>query len=157
MFKGIPRSPGASSCRPSFGRAGPGCLRRFNYCSPNGEGPLKARKDFSGWNLRSYNDVLMLHFQFSTKKTPSSLGPIRLLDFEGYRAHPGEVQLPRGQTFWRRNCCPHPARNRKQTVLRSCAGPLLSFDILVLAFSLSWSVRSAKQHSRYNNSTFSEV
>ena len=61
----------------------------------------------------------------------SLLGPIRLLDFEGCRAYPGEVQLPCGLTFWARTCRPHPARDRKQTVLRSCAEPLLSICILV--------------------------
>ena len=69
VVKGIPRSLGASSRRPSLENAGPGCHRWFDYCSLHGEGPLMARKDFSGWNLRSFNDVLILQFLFSTTNT----------------------------------------------------------------------------------------
>ena len=120
VVKGIPRSLDASSRRPSLENAGPGCHRWFDYCSPHGVGSLMTRKDLSRWNLRSLTMFLFFNF-CSLLQTPSSLGPNRLLDFEGYRAHPGGLPLPCGLTFWARSCRPHPARDRKQTDLRSCA------------------------------------
>ena len=157
VVKGIPRSLGASSRSPSLEKAGPGCHLWFDYCSPHGEGPQMARSvAFQSESLALIDDVLYSSISVHNYKH-RLLGPNRLLDFEGCRANPGEVPLPCRLTFWALTCRPHLARDRKQTVVRSCAGPFRSFYILVLAFSLSWPVRSAKQHSRYNNSTFSEL
>ena len=71
--------------------------------------------------LALINDVLYISISVHNNYKHSLLGPNRLLDFEGYRAHPGGLQLPCGLTFWARSCRPHPARDRKQTDLRSCA------------------------------------
>ena len=65
VAKGIPRSLGASSRRPSLKKDGPGCHLWFDYCSPHGEGPQMARSIASAssmeW-LALTKDVLLLLF-----------------------------------------------------------------------------------------------